>query len=252
MTRTSVDEDRARASLVHASPALSGGFTGERNSATSAELAGAAGYTPLTLRLYDWYVVGLSNRYIWRCPVKRLLALYEQHVSANHLDIGVGSGYLLDHCRFPVAAPKLTLLDLSPNSLAWTSRRIARYSPQAVQGSVLAPFPLTEKFDSIAMMYLLHCVPGPMHNKAPAFAHAARCLAENGVLFGATVLAAGPHTRFLERAYLAFLNRRRIFSNADDTRENLEAALADAFIETRIEVVGSVALFSARRPRSKV
>lgn len=227
-------------------------MTGAQNIATSAELAGAANYTPLTLRLYDWYVTGLSNRYIWRCPTERMLALYEQHVSANHLDIGVGSGYLLDHCRFPVAAPKLTLLDLNPHSLAWTARRIARYSPQAVQGSVLAPFPLTEKFDSIAMMYLLHCVPGPMHHKAPAFAHAARCLAENGVLFGATVLAAGPHTRFLERAYLAFLNRRRVFSNADDTRENLEAALADAFIETRIEVVGSVALFSARRPRSKV
>ncbi len=39
------------------------------------------------------------------------LTLYDQYVSANHLDIGVGTGYFLDHCRFPAANPRLALMD---------------------------------------------------------------------------------------------------------------------------------------------
>ena len=51
--------------------------------------AGQAAYTPLTLKVYDWFVLGFSNRYLWRCPTSELEALYDRNVSAHHLDIGV-------------------------------------------------------------------------------------------------------------------------------------------------------------------
>jgi hypothetical protein len=67
--------------------------------------AGQKTYTPLLLAFYDLGVIGLSNSYIWKCPSSRLLEHYNQHVSGAHLDIGVGTGYFLDKCRFPTAQP---------------------------------------------------------------------------------------------------------------------------------------------------
>ncbi len=58
--------------------------------------AGQAIYTPGMLNLYDLRVLWISNRFIWKCPTLRLLALYDRRVMANHLDVGVGSGYCLD------------------------------------------------------------------------------------------------------------------------------------------------------------
>ena len=93
--------------------------------------AGQAAYTPLTLRIYDWFVLGFSNRFLWRCPTSELEALYDRNVSARHLDIGVGTGYFLDKAAWPVADPEITLVDLNPHSLDAAARRIARFSPDA-------------------------------------------------------------------------------------------------------------------------
>ena len=81
------------------------------------ELTGAAWYSRRNLRLYE-LVLRFNHRVFWRCPRSRLVELYDDNVSARHLDIGVADGSLLDHCRFPVAAPELTLLDLNPYALA--------------------------------------------------------------------------------------------------------------------------------------
>ena len=55
------------------------------------------------------------------------------HVGARHLDVGVGTGWFLDHCRWPVESPKITLLDLNENSLAVASKRIRRHAPATMQ-----------------------------------------------------------------------------------------------------------------------
>jgi hypothetical protein len=71
----------------------------------------------------------------------------------------------------------------------------------------------------------------------------------NGVLFGATVLGEPRlHTWMSMRALLAN-NRRGIFDNRADTTETLSSMLDESFEDHSIEVVGSVALFSARHPR---
>src|SRR5690349_19518201 len=92
--------------------------------------AGQAVYSKSTLGVYDWVVLGISNRFIWKCPTPLLREHYHQHLSANHLDVGVGTGYFLDRCRFPTARPRVALMDLNPEALAFTARRIARYQPE--------------------------------------------------------------------------------------------------------------------------
>src|SRR5207253_3226886 len=90
-------------------------------------LAGAAVYSPALLTMYDSMVLGVSSRLAWRCPAAEALKQYDALVTGNHLDVGVGSGYFLDRCRFPTTRPRLSLLDLNVNSLTYTARRLRRY-----------------------------------------------------------------------------------------------------------------------------
>jgi SAM-dependent methyltransferase len=211
--------------------------------------AGAAVYEPFVLRFYDWWVLGVSNRFAWECPTDRLVAHYDRHVSDNHLDVGVGTGFFLDRCRFPSTHPRLTLLDLNANSLRHAAARVARYTPSTIEADVLAPLGDVRgaPFDSIGLSYLVHCLPGPMERKEAAFANLAPLLAPGGVCFGATILGRSapkpPLGRALERTY----NRARVFGNGDDTIDNLRSALRRSFADVVIDTVGSVALFSARR-----
>ena len=103
--------------------------------------AGQAVYTKRTLGFYDFVVLGVSNRFIWKAPTKRLEEHYDRHVSANHLDVGVGTGYFLDRCRFPSPAPRVALMDLNPETLEFASRRIARTAPRPIAGTSWSPFP---------------------------------------------------------------------------------------------------------------
>jgi hypothetical protein len=205
---------------------------------------GQAVYSPGLLRIYDVLVLGLSNRILWRCPTPRLLRLYDEHVAAAHLDLGPGSGYFLDRCTFPVERPEITLVDLNPNSLQFAARRIERYAPRLHQANVLEPFDLGDgRFGSIGMTYLLHCLPGAIDDKAAVFRHVKPYLADEGVVFGATILNEG-HSG-LSRRVMTLYNRQGTFSNQRDDRAGLERALAAEFATHRIEVLGTVALFSA-------
>lgn len=211
--------------------------------------AGQAGYTRRFLRIYDLFVFGYTMPVLWRCSKKRLRRHYDENASARHLDIGVGSGYLIDKCSFPGEEPEITLMDMNPHSLAHAARRIRRYSPRTHQANVLEPWGLGEgAFDSIAMSNLLHCVPGTLREKGPtAFGHAESALAPGGTLFGATVLGTDADhtkrsTKMIER-----LNEKGDFSNLEDRRTDLETALADRFDSSEVEVEGAVALFAARK-----
>ena len=87
---------------------------------------GQAVYTPRTLRAYDTIVVKWSNRLVWRCPARRLLAHYDRHVSASHLDVGPGTGYYLERCRFPEEDAQITLLDPNSDVLRFAAHRLER------------------------------------------------------------------------------------------------------------------------------
>jgi Methyltransferase domain len=205
-------------------------------------------YTPVVLRAYDLVVLKFSNRFAWRCPSATMLEQYDRHVGRRHLDLGVGTGWYLDRCRWPVEEPQITLLDLNENSLRLAARRLARYAPQTARANVLDPLPLEDaRFESAAANYLLHCLPGRIESKAQTLAANVRPhLVPGGVLFGATILGRGTtHTR-LGRRLMKLYNAKGIFSNADDDEHGLQRGLASALDDVEIAVVGAVALFSAR------
>ena len=206
--------------------------------------AGQAVYTKLVLSVYDWWVLGVSNRFIWQCPTQKLLQFYNKHVSANHLDVGVGTGYYLDHCQFPAAAPQLALLDLNPNSLETTTQRVARYKPVSYQHNVLEPLNVNgASFDSIGVNYLFHCLPGNIQSKSVVLDNLKRTLNPGGVIFGSTLLQKGVNRGRLAKGLMHTYNRKGIFCNTEDSLEALKTNLAQRFATFEVEVAGCAALF---------
>ncbi len=70
--------------------------------------AGKAICAPLSLRAYVLLVHGVSNHWIWRCPIPQLLRLYNRNVSASQVYISVGTGNFLAHAHWPVPGPSVT------------------------------------------------------------------------------------------------------------------------------------------------
>jgi SAM-dependent methyltransferase len=209
---------------------------------------GQADYTPRMLAIYDPWVIGFMAPVVWRCPVPPVLERYRRHLGRRHLDVGPGTGYLLEKTGIDSNA-ELTLLDPNPNVLAYVTRRFESMKVTTVEADVLKPLPVEGPFDSAALSFVLHCLPGPMSHKAVAIRNVARVLTGGGVLYGATVLGrSGRHTP-PARAFLWAVNRRGTFDNLDDTAEGLQEILAPSFETVEIDVVGSVALFGASNPR---
>lgn len=211
--------------------------------------AGAAIYTPFVLGYYDEVIHGFNLPVLWGCRSARVQRLYDEWASPNHLDVGVGTGLCLDRCRFRERPRRIVLLDLNENSLAHTARRIARYRPEVRHADVMAPLdPAPAAFDSVGLSLLLHCLPGPMENKARAFDHVAAVMKPGAVLFGATLVGRGVRVPWLSRQVLRVLNRRRIFSNQQDDPASLRSALERRFRSVQVDVAGLMALFVARAP----
>ncbi len=209
--------------------------------------AGQAGYTSFGLKAYDLVVYKFAGPVVWRCTEKQLLEFYGEHLAARHLDVGVATGALIDRAKFPVPEPDITLMDLNPEPLAFAARRLRRYSPKTHQANVLSPWGLPpQRFESVGMMNVLHCVPGTIREKAVAFDHAREALIPGGTLFGSTVLGKGvKHTR-LSNFAMRRVNRKGVFSNLDDSLEDLEVALAARFSSHQVRVQGTIALFTAK------
>lgn len=203
-------------------------------------------YRPGRLRFYDMVVLRLSNSLLWRCPTALLLRHYDRNVSGKHLDVGPGSGYYLDHCRFPTTSPSISLLDRNPSPLEHVSRRISRYAPRTIVADICEPIPhIGEKFTSVALNYVLHCLPDDQAGRATAFANIRGLLAPGGVFFGSTVLGTGvPHSSISRRVNDKY-NRMGAFHNENDNPERLEESLSAEFAKFDIRLHGTVALFTA-------
>jgi ubiquinone/menaquinone biosynthesis C-methylase UbiE len=207
-------------------------------------MRGEAIYSRVLLSIYDIVVLNLSLPWVWDCSKRSLLDFYNQHTGCSHLDIGVGTGYFLDQCRFPCRDPRLVLMDLNPNCLEFASRRLTRYNPETRLADVLHPVPAElGRFDSIGLCLLIHCLAGTITEKAAIFGHLKRLLNTGGVVFGATVLAKQVRltrrARFVSRRY----NSVGIFSNLGDDEDGLRSGLAHNFSRYGIQRCGAVALF---------
>lgn len=206
---------------------------------------GASGgiYNPVTLRLYDAGVLGLTNRLIWRCPTATMVEHYRSHAGRSHLDVGPGTGYFLER----IDSPSLTLLDLNASCLAAASDRVGHgRSVASLQQSFFDPLPREHSFDSIGLNFLLHCIPS--HEKWDRLSQLRGHLRPGGTIFGSTLIPDPETATLAARALNSTYNRLGVFGNADDTMDELENALR-GYTEVSTRRVGQVALFSARRPQ---
>ncbi len=207
--------------------------------------AGQAIYTPLTLKLYDQAVLGLSCRWLWKCPSSALLANYQQHITSNHLDVGVGTGYFLDKVLFPSAQPRIVLMDLNPNSLSACADRIQRFQPQTQRCNVLEPQSFNgERFDSLAMNLLLHCLPGSMPEKAKALDNLLPLMNPGARVFGATLLQGGVERSMMAKGLMKLYNIKGVFSNQDDSLDGLKLELERRLDNVSVQPFGCMGLFS--------
>jgi SAM-dependent methyltransferase len=208
---------------------------------------GQAAFTRTGLALYDLLVLRGLCPWVWRCPNERILAAYGRHLSSNHLEVGVGTGYFLDRVRFSDAGPRVALLDLNMRCLARTARRIARYRPEVYRADVLQPIALdARRFDSVALNYVMHCLPASWPQKSAVFGHLKTLLNPGGTLFGATLVQGDVPQSAAAAVLMRWFNARGTLHNQADTRARLTEGLEQHLDDVRVEQVGCVALFSGR------
>ncbi len=215
--------------------------------ATQVQIARSQQYfNGLSLLFYDALLYGIISRFAWGASVKRLDAHYARYASANHLEVGVGTGFLLDRVRF-TGPPRLALMDLSQACLDKTGRKVARYAPTMHVQNILQPVQHDiAPFDSISVNYVMHCVPGSFDEKGVAFANLATLLAPGGTLFGTSVLSKNVPKNLLARPFMWLMNIIGVFNNQHDSLEGLERTLRANFTVIELELVGVTAFFAVK------
>jgi ubiquinone/menaquinone biosynthesis C-methylase UbiE len=175
------------------------------------------------------------------------LNLYNQYISSNHLDVGVGTGYFLTKCKFPTDKPRIALVDLNTNSLAVAKERLSCYAPITFCRDAVKPLGIqTEPFSSIAINGLLHCLSGTMRTKSVVFDNLKPLLKPGGIVFGCTILSKGINTTRSAKWIMKWLNSRGVFCNLEDGFQELKRELSSRFKVYDLRVIGCMALFWAR------
>lgn len=202
-------------------------------------------FTHTSLSVYDFLVLKLIARFAWQSPLPILIQHYQNFITSNHLEVGVGTGYLLAACERLNEHTRLGLMDLNRKCLKKTRERLIKYNPEIYWQDILKPIEFqTVKFNSIALNFVMHCVPGHFKEKGVAFRHLKTLLKEGGVLFGSTILWEGKKN-LLAQILMKNLNTMGIFNNTRDTKAALFEALNANFKKVEIEIVGTTALFCA-------
>lgn len=225
------------------------------NSLPTADERGWRAYRPVLLSLYDVWVHGVSNHWLWRCPTRELKQLYAENLGSRHMDIGVGTGSLLAQSLKHKSIQELTLVDANPICLDWTERAVQRHFKGAIEkrrvdflGSTSQPGDAqhddSAKFDSIALVYLLHCMSG-QEAKRNAIRYTAAQLSKTGCCFGATLLGMPEQGNFAARRLQRHYRKVGIFANAEDSQQQIEDWLRSEFARVETRVVGLALLFRA-------
>lgn len=208
--------------------------------------AGAAIYSKFVLSVYDIEVLFFEIPFIFKCPLKTLKGFYAKHVTDDHLEVGVGTGYFPYKLLAEKNNKNLHLLDLNKNSLEKTSSRLRKFYPTCHLHNVFDVLPdKFPKFKSIAIMNFLHCLPGTMLEKESVICNLKAALQDGGTIFGVTALGEGVDGGVLYRAVNKFHNKKGIFTNLRDNKEDLEAILKNNFKTYSVKTIGTYALFYA-------
>ena len=210
---------------------------------------GIKAYSKLGLQLYDRLIIRGLAPHVWGSSIDRFLAHYRQHLTPNHADIGVGTGYFLNCCDFGTHRPRIALIDLNPRCLAHAARRLARYQPETYLCDARQALRGIPPFDSISLGGVLHCLPGSDLNSKANVLNALRSISRPGTkVFGYTLVNNNIH-HYRRRAIThRVLRAMQVVNFANDYIDDLSRMLAVHFTDCTIESIGTFAFFSAIVP----
>ena len=210
----------------------------------------ATGYSDSILELYDFLVLNLSSALVWRCRTSQLVELYRTHVSRRHLEIGVGTGYLLRQAVFPSHWVLLHILDCNPHVLKHAYHRLSRYSPIPVLCDLMAAdWPALPQQHSIGMNYVWHALEGDLDARGQVFGRLARYLVPDGVLFGSSVVGLHNDMSKLSQFFSKHWLSLGLFNNTGDCPDSLRIILQQYFTEVTVWQEGQVMFFVAKCPK---
>jgi len=201
-------------------------------------------YSRIILRVYDFMVYVVANPLIWNCPNKLLIGHFKDHTGTKHMDVGVGTGYLLKKADIGLPGFNLTLMDSNESCLNYAENILNRYEPTIIKKDVFDSSPIIEEeFDSISVNYVLHCLPGSMKQKCSVLRNLKKSLSNKGVVFGSTILGIQDTPNLTARMLMRAYNSIGLFHNLTDELCELETELKVIFESVEITVVGNVAVF---------
>jgi hypothetical protein len=205
-------------------------------------------YTGLPDWLYHVIVYQINSPFAWGVNVKDIDTFYQKNISKYHLEVGLASSRFILKNALP--DQKITLLDINRFSLDKAVKKLGdRYKILTIEANVLKPIQSVQRHDSIALNYVLHCLPGELRaeGKGICFRHLSNLLNDGGKLFGATILGKGvQHNRFGKLLMKKF-NAKGIFNNKNDSLDGLRQALEAVFPSVDIKLKGRIAFFTASR-----
>ena len=209
---------------------------------------GQAGYNRFMLAIYDPWVLGFMTRAVWPCPCKTestgIGGTSARDTSTSDRERAISS-----RMRSRRAGPRSRCSTRTPRCSSTRSQRLAAFHSATVEADVMKPLPVQGPFDSAALSFVLHCLRGPMSNKAVAIRNIAEVLTPDGVLFGGSVLGTTEEHSRSARTFLKAANKQGGFDNLGDTADGLRDILGESFEKVDVDVVGSAALFTATKPR---
>lgn len=211
-------------------------------------MAGSASfYHEQNLRFYDFCVLGFNSRFVWRCPSTVLETHFAEYVTADHCDIGVGTGYFLNQMRKRGKLGQCHLIDANPACLHWVAKRLTGIKISSQCSDILEPIqPIVHPVQSISINYLIHCLSGPIARKENLFDNLRRIGQEGCIVFGSTVIGEGVGHSLLARFLLPRLNRNGMFDTSSDDLLGIMDMVNRNLINVVFRIVGSVLLFSGR------
>jgi len=177
-------------------------------------------FSYMSHNLYDLLIYRFVAPIIWGCKTEKIIDNYHRNLSDNHLEIGVGTGYLLNYSN--------------PNPLNLT----LSLQPLNLPGI---------RFSSIGLNFVMHCVPGSYLDKGVAFQHAYDVLENGGVFFGSTVLRHGVSHKPFSKAAMRILNSLNIFHNDQDDLVDFKQAIESLFDLVEIQTYGPTIVWTARK-----
>ncbi|MBI3897614.1 MAG: class I SAM-dependent methyltransferase [Gammaproteobacteria bacterium] len=208
-------------------------------------------YSTLLLASYDFLIMQILSPYVWRCHPRHYQDLYRAYMSRNHADVGVGTGYILNRCQYQPGEVRIGLFDLQQNCLNYTAKRLARFRPETYLCNALEPIRhATDRFDSVALGGILHCIPGDMATKSAVFDVLRPLMNPRAQVFGYTILNKDVTKTLLSRFVYFVLQKLKVINGTEDSASQLARELRKRFQTSEVSIVGCIAIFVAQSPLS--